>query len=117
VEAVCLEPRDAEFVHIIHADGSAFLKSLGMGYRSSIGHVDFYPNGGAEQPGCEKTVLSRLTSSAASGLTSGTEGIQLAATLRKLFYIVYSFCCQSSPALITLLPICCGWLIDFYSFY
>jgi len=95
VEAVRLEPRDAEFVDIIHTDGSAFLNSLGMGYRSSIGHVDFYPNGGAEQPGCEKTVLSRLTSSAASGLTSGTEGNHFAAALLSLSrncFIYIHFC-------------------------
>lgn len=95
VEAVRLEQRDADFVDIIHTDGSAFLGSLGnsgscipslnlrlhptvifvgMGYRSSIGHVDFYPNGGAEQPGCDESAVSRLLNSATAGLTDGVGG-------------------------------------------
>jgi len=42
-----LNIEDAQFVDCIHTAGGSF------GYSESIGHVDFYPNGGkAPQPGC-----------------------------------------------------------------
>lgn len=37
---------DAKFVTIIHSDTVHY----GIGF--SIGHADFYPNGGSLQPGC-----------------------------------------------------------------
>ncbi|XP_023023483.2 inactive pancreatic lipase-related protein 1 [Leptinotarsa decemlineata] len=41
-----LDPTDAQFVHVIHTN-TAFL-----GFRRTLGHVDYYPNGGEFQPGC-----------------------------------------------------------------
>lgn len=42
-----LDPTDANFVDVIHTCGGT------LGMLSSLGHVDFYPNGGmAFQPGC-----------------------------------------------------------------
>lgn len=38
-----LDISDAEFVDVIHC---------ALSYNESIGHADFYPNGGFEQPGC-----------------------------------------------------------------
>ncbi|KAF5291388.1 hypothetical protein FQR65_LT01698 [Abscondita terminalis] len=47
-----LTKNDARFVDIIHTDGGKF----GIGF--SIGHADFYPNGGSYvQPGCEVSAL------------------------------------------------------------
>ena len=40
-EVTRLEPRDAEFVDVIHSDGSAFLNSLGMSTSITILAVPF----------------------------------------------------------------------------
>lgn len=41
-----LDRTDADYVQIIHTDGGHF------SIKYPIGHADFYPNGGTEQPGC-----------------------------------------------------------------
>ncbi|XP_053312784.1 lipase member I [Spea bombifrons] len=43
---------DAKFVDVVHTDID------GLGYRENLGHIDFYPNGGTDQPGCPKSILS-----------------------------------------------------------
>ncbi|KAJ1119423.1 hypothetical protein NDU88_007609 [Pleurodeles waltl] len=47
-----LDPTDALFVDVIHTDIDA------LGYRENLGHIDFYPNGGTDQPGCPQTIFS-----------------------------------------------------------
>jgi pimeloyl-ACP methyl ester carboxylesterase len=51
---VRLDPTDAAFVDVIHTDGAHNLL-LGLGTLQRMGHVDFYPNGGYDQPKCSKT--------------------------------------------------------------
>ncbi|XP_070699708.1 lipase member H [Pempheris klunzingeri] len=47
-----LDHTDAQFVDVLHTDIDA------LGFRETLGHIDFYANGGTDQPGCPKTILS-----------------------------------------------------------
>ncbi|XP_064615464.1 pancreatic triacylglycerol lipase-like [Liolophura sinensis] len=51
---VRLDPSDANFVDVIHTDATKFIGIEGYGMVKPCGHVDFYPNGGNNQPGCEE---------------------------------------------------------------
>ncbi|XP_053678605.1 pancreatic triacylglycerol lipase-like [Anopheles nili] len=53
-EIVRLDPSDAKFVDIVHSDATPFVSNIGLGLHEPIGHVDFYPNGGFNQPGCQQ---------------------------------------------------------------
>ncbi|KAL7020688.1 hypothetical protein ACKWTF_011609 [Chironomus riparius] len=48
----CISRNDADYVQIIHANGHRY------GMVNSVGHADFYPNGGMSQPGCSDDVCS-----------------------------------------------------------
>uniref|UniRef100_A0A3P9LWS5 Lipase, member Ia n=1 Tax=Oryzias latipes TaxID=8090 RepID=A0A3P9LWS5_ORYLA len=47
-----LDPTDAQFVDVLHTDIDS------LGFRETLGHIDFYANGGADQPNCPKTIFS-----------------------------------------------------------
>ncbi|BET00023.1 Triacylglycerol lipase [Nesidiocoris tenuis] len=49
---VRLDPTDAQFVDAIHTDVAANVM-MGYGMDDPVGHIDFYPNNGKNQPGCE----------------------------------------------------------------
>lgn len=61
--SIRLDPSDAEFVDVIHTDGQSIFNILvggsGFGLMQKSGHVDFYPNGGLSQPGCEHKDLCK----------------------------------------------------------
>ena len=46
-----LNPNAADFVDIMHTHGERSL-ILNLGTMKILGHVDFYPDGGDDQPGC-----------------------------------------------------------------
>ncbi|KAG7245298.1 hypothetical protein INR49_011949 [Caranx melampygus] len=50
--SVRLDTSDAAFVDVIHTDALPFDSKLGLGMSQSVGHIDFYPNGGGKMPGC-----------------------------------------------------------------
>ncbi|KAF3706480.1 Lipase member H [Channa argus] len=47
-----LDSTDAQFVDVLHTDSDS------LGFREPLGHIDFYANGGTDQPGCPKTIFS-----------------------------------------------------------
>lgn len=49
--AVKLDPNDAKFIDVIHSNAD-FKFGANFGSAEISGHVDFYVNGGEEQPGC-----------------------------------------------------------------
>lgn len=48
---VSLSKTDAQFVDVIHTNAGDFAAGK-FGLNKAIGHVDFYPNGGSDQPNC-----------------------------------------------------------------
>ncbi|CAH1155851.1 unnamed protein product [Phaedon cochleariae] len=63
-----LDRSDATFVDAIHTDSSPFVTD-GFGIWDPIGHVDFYPNGGQDQPGCHDVKDSIVVSHFERGLS------------------------------------------------
>jgi len=66
-----LDKSDAAFVDVIHTDSSRFLGVSGFGTKEAVGHMDFYPNGGQHQPGCEDHVISGAIHNILHGSFSG----------------------------------------------
>ncbi|CAG2176206.1 unnamed protein product, partial [Oppiella nova] len=48
------------FVDVIHSNGDSFLRG-GLGSFAPMGHVDFYPNGGRVQVGCNSVFMGALS--------------------------------------------------------
>ncbi|CAL4220072.1 unnamed protein product, partial [Meganyctiphanes norvegica] len=68
---VRLDETDAIFVDNYHTDGAKFVL-FGYGTPQAMGNIDFYPNGGRNQPGCLFPVLHPCSHSRAIGLYRDT---------------------------------------------
>jgi len=56
---VRLDKTDADYVDVIHSNGDSLIIG-GLGAWEPIGHVDFYPNGGKAQRGCQNLLIGGL---------------------------------------------------------
>ena len=56
---VRLDKNDADYVDVIHSNGESLIVG-GFGTWEPIGHVDFYPNGGRAQRGCQHFLVGGL---------------------------------------------------------
>ncbi|XP_073973353.1 pancreatic triacylglycerol lipase-like isoform X2 [Rhodnius prolixus] len=56
-----LNDQDAALVDVVHTAGS-ILWTEGFGLLRNLGHVDFFPNGGQDQPGCTHVFASLIVS-------------------------------------------------------
>ncbi|XP_077309889.1 pancreatic lipase-related protein 2-like [Lithobates pipiens] len=57
---VRLDSSDAKLVDVIHTDGAPPLINTdlgGFGMSQTVGHLDFFPNGGEHMPGCKQTEI------------------------------------------------------------
>ncbi|KAH3698226.1 hypothetical protein DPMN_085745 [Dreissena polymorpha] len=71
---VRLDPTDALFVDAIHTDGDSLIQ-LGFGLEQPVGHVDYFPNGGENQPGCFKELGQHLFNIITGGIEALADGV------------------------------------------
>ncbi|XP_059981958.1 pancreatic triacylglycerol lipase isoform X1 [Lagenorhynchus albirostris] len=83
-ELVRLDPSDAQFVDVIHTDAAPIIPNLGFGMSQVVGHLDFFPNGGKEMPGCKKNALSQIVD--IDGIWEGTRNFAACNHLRSYKY-------------------------------
>ncbi|XP_063289826.1 pancreatic triacylglycerol lipase-like [Pelobates fuscus] len=85
---VRLDPSDGLFVDVIHTDAAPIIPNLGLGMSQLAGHLDFFPNGGEEMPGCAKNALSQIVD--LDGLWQGTRDFVACNHLRSYKYYTES---------------------------
>ncbi|XP_025025769.1 pancreatic triacylglycerol lipase-like isoform X2 [Python bivittatus] len=79
-----LDKSDAEFVDVIHTDSAPIIPYLGFGMSQAVGHLDFYPNGGEQMPGCKKNPFSQIVD--IDGIWEGTRDFVACNHLRSYKY-------------------------------
>ncbi|EHH65047.1 hypothetical protein EGM_18389 [Macaca fascicularis] len=87
-EEVRLDPSDADFVDVIHTDAAPLIPFLGFGTNQQMGHLDFFPNGGENMPGCKKNALSQIVD--LDGIWAGTRDFVACNHLRSYKYYLES---------------------------
>ncbi|XP_053548965.1 pancreatic triacylglycerol lipase-like [Bombina bombina] len=81
---VRLDPSDAAFVDAIHTDAAPLIPNIGLGMSQTVGHLDFFPNGGEEMPGCRKNIISQIVD--IDGIWQGTRDFVACNHLRSYKY-------------------------------
>lgn len=101
-----LSSDDAAFVDIVHTDG-ARIWSEGFGLFNPIGDVDYFPNGGLDQPGCEQVRGSVIVSRFEGTMNSSV----VCNHLRALQFFLESLKAVSDPnaCQFTTFPCPAGW--------
>ncbi|KAL8573946.1 hypothetical protein ACOMHN_029393 [Nucella lapillus] len=85
---VRLDPTDALFVDVIHTDGAPFYStSMGFGMGVPCRHVDYFPNGGHNQPGCQDGPITHLLH---EGLLVGSKEFVACNHLRSYHFFIES---------------------------
>ncbi len=56
-QSVIVGTEDADFVDVMHVNSGRLWDGC-LSYASPLGHLDFYPNGGQHQPGCDEERIS-----------------------------------------------------------
>ncbi|CAG2119107.1 unnamed protein product, partial [Medioppia subpectinata] len=82
-----LTKSDALFVDVIHTETvrrGAF--QWGTGMAKSIGHIDFYPNGGLDQPGC--STRHRVKKFFEAGWNEGLREMLINASLQPMHVLI-----------------------------
>ncbi|XP_061182222.1 pancreatic lipase-related protein 2-like isoform X1 [Saccostrea echinata] len=87
---VRLDQSDAVFVDAIHTDGSDYNTLSGYGMMLPVGHMDFYPNGGSNQPGCPRQSLMNIISEEYEDGTYETGNIISCSHSRSIFLFTES---------------------------
>lgn len=86
---VRLDPTDANFVDVIHSDASKpYFLIEGFGVNQMVGHVDFYPNNGNNQPGCQRYNFRKFVDE--GGLIEGVRRLSSCDHIRSLDYYMES---------------------------
>jgi len=67
-----LDSSDAIFVQAIHTDAEKLI-NLGAGINQKSGDVDFWPNDGIDQPGCDQNILTTIWDP--DGVITGVQNI------------------------------------------
>ncbi|XP_075468113.1 pancreatic triacylglycerol lipase-like [Ascaphus truei] len=81
---VRLDPSDAAFVDVIHTDAAPLIPNIGLGTSQLVGHLEFFPNGGEEMPGCKKNIISQIVD--IDGIWQGTRDFVACNHLRSYKY-------------------------------